>query len=188
MPMAIQLELDKIIRGFFWGDVGDDLQVKRKLHIISWSKLCLPKHSGGLQITSLRNRNGAMMGKWWWRLNAYIGQLWHTVLRNIYGRELVYDQSTLVSKPSPTLKGILNLKKWPQLGDLIKQDKFIWKIRSGSKVSFWHDKWNSEGLLKERFPRLFTLSIIREATVAEVIKIWNEKGESSPKWWRRTFF
>lgn len=39
-------ELNKVIRRFVWND-GEE---SRKLHLISWDTLCLPKNAGGLGI------------------------------------------------------------------------------------------------------------------------------------------
>lgn len=44
-PDNIIKEIEKIMRGFLWGDTVD----KRKLHTISWDKVCLPKDHGVLK-------------------------------------------------------------------------------------------------------------------------------------------
>lgn len=76
MPIGIWKELDKIGRGFFWGDekVGETLI--RKLHTINWETLCLHKNAGGLSIANLRIRNGSMLAKWVWRLYSERGKFW----------------------------------------------------------------------------------------------------------------
>lgn len=67
MPKQIQLEIDKIRRSFFWGDVLVGDGYCRKLHT-QWDLLCRPKQASGINIASLYRRNVAMMGKWLWRL------------------------------------------------------------------------------------------------------------------------
>jgi hypothetical protein len=61
------------------------------------------------------------------------------------------------------------------------------KVGNGAQTNFWVDRWIGEIPLKDRFPRLFSISRQKEATVAE---IW-DLGSDDFKWrllWRRRLF
>jgi hypothetical protein len=61
------------------------------------------------------------------------------------------------------------------------------KLGNGLHTCFWSDVWVGETPLKDRFPRLFSISTQKEVSVAGVRK--NINGTSS--WdlnWRRRFF
>lgn len=55
--------LEKIQRGFLWGNIWED----NKMHLVSWSKVCKEKKSGDLDIRRLEILNWALLGKWLWR-------------------------------------------------------------------------------------------------------------------------
>lgn len=41
------------------------------------------------------------------------------------------------------------------------------KVGDGPKVKFWHDSWIGGGPLVIRFPRMFSLSVHKEASVCD---------------------
>ena len=47
-----------------------------------------------------------------------------------------------------------------------------WKVGNGKEVMFWEDNWVGRGALKSVFLRLFSLSVSKDSTVAEV-GAWN---------------
>lgn len=48
------------------------------------------------------------------------------------------------------------------------------KIGDGMDTSFWNDKWISEGVLSNLFPRLFAISTQKNIRVGEM---WNRSEE-----------
>ncbi|XP_068497961.1 uncharacterized protein [Phaseolus vulgaris] len=67
------------------------------------------------------------------------------------------------------------------------EDGFQWDVGDGKGISFWEDSWLSCGALKVVFPRLFSLSLAKDAKVAELgnwidgVWVWHFV-------WRRSFF
>jgi hypothetical protein len=57
----------------------------------------------------------------------------------------------------------------------------------GVNTSFWYDNWVGDTPLKDRFPRLYSISTQKEALVADV---WNptDGGENWRLLWCRRFF
>nr|GFB59929.1 RNA-directed DNA polymerase, eukaryota, reverse transcriptase zinc-binding domain protein [Tanacetum cinerariifolium] len=41
------------------------------------------------------------------------------------------------------------------------------KVGNGNSTSFWVDKWCIEGVLKDRFPRMYALELDKNVTVAD---------------------
>ena len=60
IPVAVASRIDKIQRDFLWGGLGEG----KKFHLVNWSQVCQPIHSGGLGIRNLRIFNKALLGKW----------------------------------------------------------------------------------------------------------------------------
>jgi len=82
IPKTICDEVDKIQRGFVWGDSDQG----RKAHLISWNVCSLPKIDGGLGFRQARNMNEAFLMKILWNLINNPDNLWCRVLRSKYGR------------------------------------------------------------------------------------------------------
>lgn len=53
--------------------------------LISWERLCRSKPEGALGFASLRDRNAAMLFKWWWRCARERNKFWHNLVRNKFG-------------------------------------------------------------------------------------------------------
>lgn len=64
IPEKVCDEVDKICRGFIWGESDQG----RKVHLISWDKIYCPKKDGGLGLKKTRNVNLAYMMRASWRL------------------------------------------------------------------------------------------------------------------------
>ena len=59
------------------------------------------------------------------------------------------------------------------------------KIGNGFKTYFWSDCWVGAVPLRDRFRRLFDLSVYKEKTVVEMCLLgWGEGGDAWG-WWRR---
>jgi hypothetical protein len=82
IPKTICDEIDKIQRGFIWGDSDQG----RKAHLISWDVCCLPKVDGGLGFRQTHKMNEAFLMKILWNLIKNPEDLWCRVLRSKYGR------------------------------------------------------------------------------------------------------
>ncbi|KAK2650981.1 hypothetical protein Ddye_018470 [Dipteronia dyeriana] len=59
LPMDIYTSLDKINRNFLWGSSD----AKKKIHLVKWDTVCLPKKLGGLGINKMKLMNQALLAK-----------------------------------------------------------------------------------------------------------------------------
>ena len=65
LPSEVCKKLDKIYRDFLWGDTFD----KKKMHLVNWDTMCLPKNLGGLGIKKTKKMNEALLAKAGWQMS-----------------------------------------------------------------------------------------------------------------------
>jgi hypothetical protein len=80
IPAKVCNVVDKLCRDFLWGSTNE----KRKLHMISWKTVTLPKHLGGLGICNLRDRNKAFLAKFCWRIAMEHDTPWARMITSKY--------------------------------------------------------------------------------------------------------
>lgn len=72
LPTKVCDVVDKIIRDFLWGLMEE----KRRMHMVNWNTVTLPKDLGGLGLHSMKDRNLAILAKLCWRLASDQGAPW----------------------------------------------------------------------------------------------------------------
>ena len=65
---------------------------------------------------------------------------------------------------------IANYREWDNFECFI-----IYSVSDGSKIHLWHDLWNGQTSLKERYPNLFLITRETEHIVADYIKFGNDQ-------------
>ena len=134
----------------------------------------------------IRERNIAMLAKWWWRCIRERDKFWNTTLQSKYGRILGYDPLNIsVNKASSYT--MLSLKKVVHMGwDQNRfKNEFCWKVADGKSIRFWKDIWYGRSALQKEFGRLFNLSGLKTASVRLVWEIWRSGGGLPPSVWIR---
>ena len=63
-PVKVCDQVDKLIRDFLWGLTEE----MRRLHLVRWDTVTLPKELGGLGLHRMKDRNNALLAKLCWRL------------------------------------------------------------------------------------------------------------------------
>ncbi|XP_071688849.1 uncharacterized protein [Rutidosis leptorrhynchoides] len=79
-PLSVIDNLECIRRKFFWGGTSEG----SKLSWVKWDEALLPYGEGGHNIGSLRGKNLALLGKWFWRIKTEPNLLWVAVLKSIH--------------------------------------------------------------------------------------------------------
>ena len=64
LPKDTCNRIDKIVRDFWWGDNTE----KKKIHTITWEKICQTRSNGGLGIRKTKTFNKALVAKQFWRI------------------------------------------------------------------------------------------------------------------------
>ena len=80
VPKATCHEIDMLRRKFIWGHSTD-----RRIHLVSWDKLCQPKGNGGLGGRPAKSYNEAILMKLSWDVFRGHNLLWVDVLSRKYG-------------------------------------------------------------------------------------------------------
>ncbi|WOH04087.1 hypothetical protein DCAR_0623493 [Daucus carota subsp. sativus] len=119
MPRAVENQLEKIRRRFFWGTKEISGQEKDNMRLIAWEKICRPRSLGGVGIMKVKERNIAMLGKWWWRCINERDRFWNKTLQSKYGSTFGVDPAriNLDRSSSHTLVSLEKLSwsiKWNQ--------------------------------------------------------------------------
>ncbi|GLU11404.1 hypothetical protein SLE2022_281540 [Rubroshorea leprosula] len=128
LPASTLSQLDKITRDFLW---GSDL-LKRKIHMVAWDTVTLPKSLGGLGLKSAKEANLVAMAKLNWRLFSERDKLWCQIIASKYG--IGTQPSSLPRNGSPMLN---NIRK----GSELFQKGIKWVPYNGRSISFWNDCW-----------------------------------------------
>ncbi|CAN1163535.1 Putative ribonuclease H protein At1g65750 [Linum perenne] len=137
LPNEVCNDIDKRIRDFIWGSFNGE----RKMHLISWEKLCQPKSCGGLGIRSAKEMNLSFLMKLTWGLLQNPEALWVKVLKTKY---LKQSPNGLIPKKSgrrsSCWKGIN--ESWQ-----IFTGGLSWSIRNGRRTNFWRERWLDNGIV-----------------------------------------
>ncbi|RVW14689.1 Transposon Ty3-I Gag-Pol polyprotein [Vitis vinifera] len=60
--------------------IRQDLEERRKIHLVSWAVICKDKRHGGLGLRNLKDFNHALLGKWLWRFPLERESFWRKVI------------------------------------------------------------------------------------------------------------
>ncbi|XP_062093919.1 uncharacterized protein LOC133799949 [Humulus lupulus] len=80
LPQSIIKEIEKLCRGFLWGVNGN----QSKIHLESWTKVCLLKVYGGLGFKNGSAWNKAILAKYIWAITEKHDLLWVKWINFVY--------------------------------------------------------------------------------------------------------
>lgn len=147
---------------------------------------------GGLGIRDVGSFNLALLGKWRWRFLNESNSVWSSFLRVRYGA----PNSWKTSWPVSSLGVGVGSFWWRDLGCL-EGERYVpqgWLssaivriLGNGATTSFWHEPWVTSMPLSSMFNRLFSVSLIKDATVA-LAGEWRDENWCWILPWRRPLF
>jgi hypothetical protein len=184
LPKTVWKLIRRIQRDFLWGAKGG----RKRICWVKWDVVCQPKRLGGLGVRDIRAVNISLLTKWRWRLLKDDNALWKEVLKGKYG-ELVIGNVELGDGCRPWFSSLW----WKDicgiginLGNDWLSREIIRKMGNGVQTSFWKECWLGSVPLCEKFPRLFSISLQKEESIASV---WspNDVGGWNFSWRRRLF-
>ncbi|CAN1146653.1 Putative ribonuclease H protein At1g65750 [Linum perenne] len=131
LPATTCEAIDKRIRSFIWG--SSDLE--RKVHLISWERICQPKHKGGFGLKSARLLNRAYMMKLAFLFFQKEEPLWIRILQSKYFKEVRGGMIPRhLSSQSAVWKGLT--AEW---NTMLQGSMAV--IRNGRDTNFWTTHW-----------------------------------------------
>ncbi|XP_052109895.1 uncharacterized protein LOC127741467 [Arachis duranensis] len=176
----------------------DQLWVRRMCRLLECKEAALPvrkvgahqapKRLGGLGVGDAMIRNTALLFKWWWRFSKEDCPLWKKVVCscNNLNPNMMLSTQTLPTKGGPW-KDICQL----QIKEQHVREKMInglsMEVGDGRRTRFWEDVWLYCGPLKDRFPRLFSISM-QKGCVIGVCGFWDGLDWVWNFQWRREPF
>lgn len=133
--LAVCEELDKANRDYLWSGAG----LSKRMHLLSWEKVCTFKADGGLGLQRARNSNLAFFGQLGWQVITNENKLWVEVVRHKYWRDEGCKRNSCASH---TWKSI-----WE--GVSIAKHGLGLRVGNGRQICFWRDVWiGKEALVK----------------------------------------
>ncbi|CAL5355404.1 unnamed protein product [Camellia sinensis] len=176
MPKCVIKEVDKVQVSFLWGD----LDVKRKVRLVSWKDVSLTKMQGALGVRSLGQVSICLLTKWWWRFCNEKQALWK---RLIFSEYSIRTGSWFHSQGTITICSWI----WKDIMGLASENPALFNffltnselvIGNGGSISFWKDIWVGTKCLQSKFPRLFSLSSDKDGSLLDFIV----RKSSSSNW------
>jgi hypothetical protein len=165
LPSSICNELDRLNRNFLWGSSNE----RKKMHLVSWEKVCRPKGEGGLGIYATKPRNKALLAKLNWRLHDEKESWWARTLT------AKYCPNGITSSPLPIHRGGSSNWRGLKLGHEVFRNGLRWVVNNGQHVSFWNDKWVGNQPLREviQGPLVLEESNLRICDLIEGASFWD---------------
>ena len=76
---------------------------------------------------------------------------------------------------SEVIRAIKKVTATQELKDSFSQESFSWKLGDGKLVKFWHDIWTGTLPLKNVFKKLYSLSILKDLSIASTVEYLRER-------------
>ncbi|KAL0395138.1 UNVERIFIED_CONTAM: putative mitochondrial protein [Sesamum latifolium] len=155
IPATICRELESMMADFLWHN-----KISRKVHWLSWEKLCADKNEGNLEFRKFSAFNRAMLAKQLWHIIMHLDSLLSRLLKQKYFP--TSDVLSAVAGPgsSFTWWSMLEAREVILAGTR-------WHVGTGRGIRIWHDRWIPRPLSFRVITAQNTLG--REATMDELV-------------------
>ena len=130
IPTSLCKELESLMAKFWWGDQSNN----RKIHWVSWEKMCWPKDAGGLGFKDLQSFNLAMLAKQAWRLMTNEDSLVARILKARYFANTNFMEAHLGSNPSYTWRSLLE-------GRGVLEKGTFWRVVNDLNIRISESPW-----------------------------------------------
>jgi hypothetical protein len=155
-PKGFIKKPDIIRKRMIWQELDD----KKKYHLVKWDTVCLPQDCGGLGVLHLATMNKSLLCKWLWNLENGEGT-WQQLLTKKYLQNQVLANAHAGPCSSYFWQGLMGVN--PIFQQFAKR-----VMKDGKKTLFWGDNWVNNIPLATQFPRLYNLAFKKCLTVYTV--------------------
>ena len=138
-PSNVYNSIDKIIKDFLWGSSPGH----RKMHVVNWNKVTLPKELGRLGIVQMKARNLALLSKLCWRLASNPEAPWALMLAK------KYLTPTRINSPE-VYRPCSQVWTACKEGGKIFSQGLKWNVKNWRSILFWRDFWLPSGALRHQ--------------------------------------
>ena len=150
LPKSFCNSLQQMCAKFWWSGKKD----VRKIHWMSWAKLCRPKEEGGMGFRDLYAHNLALLAKQGWRLVKNPDSLLARLYKAKYFPTCDFWNARVASNASACWKGIFEARELLVSGTR-------WQVGDGSRIRALVDPWLPR-------PRDFRPLSVRDASFSKV--------------------
>lgn len=169
LPKTVLSSLQSSMSDFWW---SSDAHL-RKIHWVSWDKLCLPKELGGMGFRDLECFNQAMLAKQAWIILTKPKSLMSSIIKSRYFPHCDFLEATLGSRPSYVWRSIL-------FGRDLLSKGIIPRIGNGLHTRVWLDKWVIDEIEGPRAPWIknysFDVNLMVSSLIDPLTRRWNQQS------------
>ncbi|XP_013617019.1 PREDICTED: uncharacterized mitochondrial protein AtMg00310-like [Brassica oleracea var. oleracea] len=122
---------------FWW----DECAEKRKIHWVSWEKLCISKENGGLGFRDIEDFNQALLAKQAWRLLNEPNSLLARIYKGKYYAKKGFMECGKRYRPSYAWRSIL-------FGRELLSKGLVGSIGDGQSTLVWSQKWIMDEVMR----------------------------------------
>ncbi|KAM5560293.1 hypothetical protein ABKV19_021457 [Rosa sericea] len=130
LPKHLCNEMQQLMARFWWGGSEGE----KKIHWVSWEKLCRPKVEGGMGFRNMHCFNLALLAKQGWRLIQKPNSLIARVLKAKYFPHCSFMAAEMKKGSSYTWRSIM-------AGREVLRQGVRYQVGDGSTIFLWHDPW-----------------------------------------------
>jgi hypothetical protein len=152
-PKGFLKKADIVMKRMIWQEMDE----KKKYHLVKWDKVCLPKDRGGLEALDLATMNKSLLCKWRWKLENTEGS-WQQLMSKKYLQNQVLANATARPGCSHFWQRLMGVNPIFQ-----QFDKRV--MYDGRNIVLWEDSWVNNIPLVVRFLRLYSLAFKKMLTI-----------------------
>ena len=168
LPKTLLSKLSSMMANFWWGSEPN----LRKIHWISWDKLCLPKALGGMGFKDLECFNQAMLAKQAWKILNRPQCLLARFLKSIYFDGGEFLSAPLGGRPSFAWRSLL-------FGRDLLQKGLQHRVGNGQCTRVWLDKWVDDPVVGLSAPWIknitFDANLREKSLIDSESRRWNQQ-------------
>ena len=129
-PDYLLAYIQGMVSKFWWGQTGE----RKKIHWVSWDRLCAKKEAGGMGFRHLKSFNQALFAKNLWHFIHDPTSLVAQVSKSRYCPRTDFLDASIGYKPPPFWRSIWGVRWLIEMG-------YRLQVGNGCETNVWSDRW-----------------------------------------------